>query len=82
MASFKCVVDKDRTQYSLIPLVESNEVFEYTIPSFSVITVARGRSESFFYQVLFENGSAVATSDSSREVSKFSIISVKYIYKR
>ena len=37
-----------RTQYCLIPLVECKEVFEYTIPSFSVITVARGRSEKFF----------------------------------
>ena len=48
MASFKCVVDKDRTQYSLIPLVECKQVFDHTISIFSVFTVARGRSESFF----------------------------------
>ena len=44
-ASFKCVVDKNGTQYSLIPLMESKEAFDYTIPSFSVI-IYRGRSES------------------------------------
>ena len=41
----KCVVDKNGTQYSLIPLMESREAFDYTIPSFSVI-IYRGRSES------------------------------------
>ena len=44
-ASFKCIVDKNRTQYSVIPLMESKEAFDYTIPSFSVI-IYRGRSES------------------------------------
>ena len=44
-ASFKCIVDKNGTQYSLIPLMESKEAFDYTIPSFSVI-IYRGRSES------------------------------------
>ena len=34
--SFKCIVDKNGTQYSLIPLMESKEAFVYTIPSFSV----------------------------------------------
>ena len=37
--------DKNGTQYSLIPLMESKEPFDYTIPSFSVI-IYRGRSES------------------------------------
>ena len=36
-ASFKCIVDKNGTQYSLIPLMESKEAFDYTIPSFYVI---------------------------------------------
>ena len=45
MASFKCIVDKNGTQYSLKPLMESKEAFDYTIPSFSVI-IYRGRSES------------------------------------
>ena len=44
-ASFKCIVDKNGTQYSLIPLMESKETFDYTIPSFAVI-IYRGRSES------------------------------------
>ena len=38
-------VDKNGTQYSLIPLMESKEAFDYTIPSLSV-TIYRGRSES------------------------------------
>ena len=42
MASFKRIVDKNGTQYSLIPLMECKEAFDYTIPSFSY----RGRSES------------------------------------
>ena len=67
MASFKCVIDKDRTQYSLIPLVECKEAFESTIPSFSVITVARGRSE---YQVLFEDGSAAVTGGFIRDTEE------------
>ena len=41
----KCIVDKNGTQYSLIPLMESKKAFDYTIPSFSVI-IYRGRSES------------------------------------
>ena len=45
MAFFKCVVDKDGTQYTLIPLIECKEAFDYTIPSFYVI-IYRGRSES------------------------------------
>ena len=44
-ASFKCIVDKNGTQYSFIPLMESKEAFDYTIPSFSVIIYC-GRSES------------------------------------
>ena len=40
-----CIVDKNGTQYSLIPLMESKETFDYTIPSFSVI-IFHGRSES------------------------------------
>ena len=55
MASFKCVVDKNGTQYSLIPLMECKEAFDYTIQRFSVI-IYRGHSESllpgFFYIVL------------------------------
>ena len=43
-ASFTCIVDKNGTQYSLIPLMESKEGFDYTIPNFSVI-IYRGRSE-------------------------------------
>ena len=54
MASFKCVVDKNGTQYSLILLMECKEAFDYTIPSFSVI-IYRGRSESC-WQVFLEDG--------------------------
>ena len=52
MASFKCIVDKNGTQYSLIPLMECKEAFDYTIPSFSVIFY-RGRSESLFNSRFF-----------------------------
>ena len=55
MASFKGVIDKDGRQYSLIPLVECKEALEYTIPSFSVITVDVRRVR---YQVILEGGSA------------------------
>ena len=54
MASFKYIVDKNGTQYSLIPLMECKEAFDYTIPSFSVI-IYRGRSESC-WQVLLVDG--------------------------
>ena len=41
------IVDKNGTQYSLIPLMESKEAFDYTIPSFSAtVIIYRGRSES------------------------------------
>ena len=40
--------------------MECKDVYEYTIPSFSAITVAHGRSESF-YQVLGEDDSAAVT---------------------
>ena len=55
MASFKGVIDKDGRHYSLIPLVECKEALEYTIPSFSVITVDVRRVR---YQVILEGGSA------------------------
>ena len=54
-ASFKCIVDKNGTQYSLIPLMEPKEAFDYTIPSFSVI-IYRGRSEfvsRFFSKMVY-----------------------------
>ena len=41
----QCVVDKNGTQYFLIPLMECKEAFDYTIPSFSAIIYHR-RSES------------------------------------
>ena len=50
MASFKCVVDKNGTQYSLIPLVECKEGIKYTIPSFSfLLTWAFGEFVAVFF---------------------------------
>ena len=46
MASFKCIVDKNGTQYSLTPLMECKEAFDYTIPSFSVIIYLVSRSHT------------------------------------
>ena len=48
-------VDKNGTQYFLIPLMESKEAFDYTIPSFSVIIYC-GRSEfvsRFFSKMVY-----------------------------
>ena len=42
----QCVVDKNGTQYFLIPLMECKEAFDYIIPSFSVNIIYLRRSES------------------------------------
>ena len=53
---FESVIDNKGTQYSLMPLLECKEAYEYTILSFSIIMVDIQR---ICYQVFLDDGSAI-----------------------
>ena len=67
MTFFKSTIDDNRTQYSLIPLLECKDAVQYTILSFSVITVDIRRVR---YQALLDDGSAIVVDGFMRDTEE------------